>query len=324
MGYPSGIHDSRLRDNPGIRNLVRETRLIRDELVQPLFVIPGRGAKRITPGLPGIVQITPDVAPSHAKSLHHKGIKSVLLFGVAENKDSLGSEAWKESNAVLQAVRNLKQVIPDMVVIVDICLCAYTLSGHCAVEREGALDHERTVKLLGKAAVAAARSGADIVAPSAMMDGMVLGIRRALDAEGFTRTPVMSYSAKFASSLYRPFRDAAGSAPRWGDRRGYQLDPGNLQEALREIRSDEEEGADMMMVKPALPYLDVIARARELTDLPLAAFNVSGEYAMVKAASQRGWLEEREAVIEILTSIKRAGAQIIITYHAEEVCEWLE
>lgn len=324
MGYPIRSRISRLRNVAGIRDLVRETRLSRDELVQPLFVIPGERLQHSPPGLPGIVRLSPDMVASHAKRLEDRGVRSLLLFGVAEKKDALGSEAWDENNAVLRAVRSLKASVPGVTVIVDICLCAYTSTGHCAIDKEGALDPDMTVELLGKAAVAAARSGADMVAPSAMMDGMVLGIRRALDEAGFTMTPVMSYSAKFASALYRPFRDAAASAPRWGDRKGYQLDPGNRREALREIRSDEDEGADIVMVKPALPYLDVIARARDLTHLPLAAFNVSGEYAMVKAASREGWLEEREVVLELLTSIKRAGAQILITYHAGEVSEWLE
>lgn len=291
--------------------------------MQPLFVIPGSGRKESVPGLPGIVRLTPDEAAPHAEALLGKGIRSLLLFGIAESKDPLGSEAWKEENAVFRAVRELKGSVPEMTLMVDICLCAYTTSGHCAIERRGLLDREGTIELLGRVAVTAARSGADVVAPSAMMDGMVLGIRRALDEAGFAMIPVMSYSAKFASALYHPFRDTAESAPRWGDRKGYQLDPGNQREALREIKSDDEEGADVVMIKPALPYLDVISRAREITDLPVAAFNVSGEYAMVKAASREGWLEEREIVMEILTSIKRAGAQILITYHAEEMCEWL-
>lgn len=324
MVIPPRLRISRLRDKPGLREMVRETRLTKEELVQPLFIVPGRGHKESAPGLPGIVRLSPDMAIPQAEDLLARGIWALLLFGMAERKDPQGSAAWSEKNPVFQAVREIKASLPELTVIVDICLCAYTTDGHCGVEEDGVLQRDRTVELLGKMAVTAAFSGADMVAPSAMMDGMVAGIRHALDEAGFSMLPIMSYSAKFASAFYRPFRDAAGSAPRWGDRRGYQLDPGNRREALREIICDVEEGADVVMVKPALPYLDLISMANELTHLPVAAYNVSGEYAMVKAAVRQGWVVERDAVIEILTSIKRAGARIIITYHAGEVCAWLD
>jgi porphobilinogen synthase len=304
--------------------MVRETRLAIEELVQPLFIVPGSARKEMTPGLPGIIKLTPDMAAFHGEELLGKGIKNVLLFGVAEQKDPMGTEALCGENAVFRALKELKASIPELTVITDLCLCAYNASGHCGVDEGGVINHERTVDMLGKMAVIAASHGADMVAPSAMMDGMVAGIRSALDEAGFPMLPIMSYSAKFASTFYHPFRDTVNSAPRWGDRRGYQLDPGNAREALREIGCDVEEGADIVMVKPALPYLDVIAKAREAVQLPVAAYNVSGEYAMLKAAARQGWLEEREAVVEILTSIKRAGAQIIITYHAMEACEWLD
>jgi porphobilinogen synthase len=304
--------------------MVRETRLAKKELVQPLFIIPGSGRKESAPGLPGIIRLTPDMTIPHAEDLLAKGIEALLLFGVAERKDPQGSGAWSEKNPVFQAVRGIKSSLPEITVIVDICLCAYTTEGHCGVEEGGVLQRDKTVELLGKMAVAAAFSGADMVAPSAMMDGMVAGIRHALDEAGFPMLPIMSYSAKFASAFYRPFRDAAESTPRKGDRRGYQLDPGNRREALREIKCDAEEGADVVMIKPALPYLDLISTANELTHLPVAAYNVSGEYAMVKAAVRQGWVVEKDAVAEILTSIKRAGAKIIITYHASEACAWLD
>ncbi|MDI6857251.1 MAG: porphobilinogen synthase [Dehalococcoidia bacterium] len=313
----------RLRSAEGLRRLVRETRLSPEELVYPLFVVHGTGVRNEIPSMPGQHQLSLDQLPAEAQELRSLGIPAVLLFGIPASKDDEGSEAYADDGIVQQAVRALKQADPDLPVITDVCLCEYTSHGHCGIVREGEVDNDATLPLLARTAVSHARAGADMVAPSAMMDGQVAAIRAALDEAGFVQTPIMSYSAKYASAFYGPFREAAESAPQFGDRRGYQMDPPNAREALREIESDIAEGADIVMVKPALAYLDVLGRARARFDVPLAAYNVSGEYAMIKAAAANGWLDEQRVTLEVLTAIKRAGADIVITYHAKEAARWL-
>ncbi len=313
----------RLRRTEGLRDLVRETRLSPQDFVYPLFVVHGQGVRREIEAMPGQYHLSVDQLAAEAEEVRSLGIPAVLLFGLPAAKDEVGSEAYHRDGIVQQAVRALKQAAPDLIVITDVCLCEYTSHGHCGVVVNGEVDNDRTLPLLARTAVSHAEAGADMVAPSDMMDGRVAAIRRALDEGGFVHVPIMAYAAKHASAFFGPFREAAGSAPQFGDRRGYQMDPANAREALREIEADIEEGADIVMVKPALAYLDVIARARQRFDLPIAAYNVSGEYAMVKAAAARGWLEERRATLEILTAIKRAGADIIITYHAKEAARWL-
>jgi len=272
--------------------------------------------------MPGIRRLTVDEVPAETKELLGLDVSAVLLFGVPAEKDALGQGAYDEDGVVQTAIRNIKEVNPDIVLMSDVCLCGYTDHGHCGVIRGGGVDNDATVELLAKTAVSHARAGVDIVAPSAMMDGQVAGVRAALDREGFEDTAILAYAAKHASAFYGPFRDAADSAPRFGDRRGYQKDPANLRESLREIALDLEEGADIVMVKPALPYLDVIRAARERFDAPLAAYAVSGEYAMIKAAADRGWIDERAVVEESLTAIRRAGADFILTYHAKDFARW--
>jgi len=274
--------------------------------------------------MPGIRRLTVDEVPAETKELLGLDVSAVLLFGVPAEKDALGQGAYDEDGVVQTAIRNIKEVNPDIVLMSDVCLCGYTDHGHCGVIRGGGVDNDATVELLAKTAVSHARAGVDIVAPSAMMDGQVAGVRAALDREGFEDTAILAYAAKHASAFYGPFRDAADSAPRFGDRRGYQKDPANLRESLREIALDLEEGADIVMVKPALPYLDVIRAARERFDAPLAAYAVSGEYAMIKAAADRGWIDERAVVEETLTAIRRAGADFILTYHAKDFARWRE
>jgi len=274
--------------------------------------------------MPGIRRLTVDEVPAETKELLGLDVSAVLLFGVPAEKDPLGQGAYDEDGVVQTAIRNIKEVNPDIVLMSDVCLCGYTDHGHCGVIRGGGVDNDATVELLAKTAVSHARAGVDIVAPSAMMDGQVAGVRAALDREGFEDTAILAYAAKHASAFYGPFRDAADSAPRFGDRRGYQKDPANLRESLREIALDLEEGADIVMVKPALPYLDVIRAARERFDAPLAAYAVSGEYAMIKAAADRGWIDERAVVEETLTAIRRAGADFILTYHAKDFARWRE
>ena len=314
----------RLRRSPALRALVRETSVEPARLVQPLFIRENRRAGARIPSMPGIRRLTVDEVPAETKELLGLDVSAVLLFGVPAEKDPLGQGAYDEDGVVQTAIRNIKEVNPDIVLMSDVCLCGYTDHGHCGVIRGGGVDNDATVELLAKTAVSHARAGVDIVAPSAMMDGQVAGVRAALDREGFEDTAILAYAAKHASAFYGPFRDAADSAPRFGDRRGYQKDPANLRESLREIALDLEEGADIVMVKPALPYLDVIRAARERFDAPLAAYAVSGEYAMIKAAADRGWIDERAVVEETLTAIRRAGADFILTYHAKGFARWRE
>ena len=313
----------RLRRSEGLRRLVQETRLSPADFVYPLFVAHGRGLREEIESMPGQYHLSPDGLAQEAEELRALGISAVLLFGLPAAKDEEGSEAYADDGIVQEAVRALKRAAPELVVITDVCLCEYTSHGHCGVVVEGEVDNDRTLELLARTALSHARAGADVVAPSDMMDGRVAAIRLALDGSGFANLPIMAYAAKYSSAFYGPFRVAADSTPQFGDRRGYQMDPPNVREALREIDADVAEGADIVMVKPALAYLDVLARARRRFDLPLAAYNVSGEYAMVKAADRLGWLDGRGATLEVLTAIKRAGADIIITYHAKEAAAWL-
>ena len=314
----------RLRSSEAMRSLVRETRLSPAGFVYPLFVVPGEGVRTEIASMPGQYQISIDEAVREAEEVVSLGIGGVLIFGLPSAKDEAGSEAYASDGIAQRAVRALKTAQPDLLVITDVCLCEYTSHGHCGIILDdGSVDNDRTIDLLAQVAVSHVEEGADLVAPSDMMDGRVAAIRSALDRSGFESTPIMSYAAKQASAFYGPFRVAAESAPQFGDRRGYQMDPANSREAMREIEADIEEGADIVMVKPALTNLDLIARARERFDLPLAAYNVSGEYAMLKAAVAAGYLEEERATLELLTGIKRAGADIILTYHAKEAARWL-
>jgi porphobilinogen synthase len=313
----------RLRRTEGLRRLVRETRLSPADFVFPLFVAHGRALRQEIDSMPGQYHLSPDGLAREAEELRALGIPAVLLFGLPATKDEQGSEAYADDGIVQEAVRALKHAAPDLIVITDVCLCEYTSHGHCGVVVDGEVDNDQTLELLARTALSHARAGVNMVAPSDMMDGRVAAIRRALDENGFAHLPIMSYAAKYASAFFGPFRVAADSAPQFGDRRGYQMDPPNVREALREIEADIAEGADIVMVKPALAYLDVLARARQRFDLPLAAYNVSGEYAMVKAADRLGWLDGRRTALEVLTAIKRAGADIIITYHAKEAASWL-
>jgi len=322
---PAHIHRTRrLRRTEALRRLVRETRLSPEMFVYPLFVVGGSGVRNAIASMPGQHQLSLDQLPAEAAELRSLGIPAVLLFGIPSTKDEQGSGAYASDGIVQEAVRALKQADPELLVITDVCLCEYTSHGHCGVVRDGEVDNDATLPLLARTALSQAQAGADMVAPSAMMDGQVTAIRQALDEGSFPHIPIMAYAAKYASAFYGPFREAAESAPQFGDRRGYQMDPPNAREALREIEADIAEGADIVMVKPALAYLDVLARARERFDLPLAAYNVSGEYAMIKAAAANGWLDERRVTLEVLTAIKRAGADIIITYHAKEAARWLQ
>ncbi len=314
----------RLRRTPVLRRMVRETRLTPEGLIQPLFVQEGEGVRREIPSMPGQFRFSVDTLVREAETLVDLGIAGVILFGIPAQKDEVGSEAYAEGGVVQRAIRALKDAIGDqLVVIADVCLCEYTSHGHCGVIRNGTVDNDATLELLGRTAVSLARAGADVVAPSAMMDGQVQAIREALDREGFVDVAIMSYAAKFASGFYGPFREAAESAPSFGDRRAYQMDPANAREAIREILLDDAEGADILMVKPALPYLDVLVRAREITWKPLAAYQVSGEYAMIRAAARAGWIAERGVILESLLAIRRAGADLILTYFAKEVATWI-
>jgi porphobilinogen synthase len=319
-----GVRLRRLRGSESIRRLVKETDLCVSNLIAPVFVRYGQGVTEPIEAMPGIYRHSVDQAVGYVGRLWDAGIRSVLLFGIPESKDELGTQAYSRDGIVPTAIAEIRRSVPSMLVVADVCLCEYTSHGHCGVVEGGKVDNDKTLPLLGKAAVEYARSGADIVAPSAMMDRQVRAIRAALDDSGHHGTLVMGYSAKFASSFYSPFREAAGSTPSFGDRRAYQMNPANSREALREVEEDVREGADIIMVKPALSYLDVIAKVRSKFNLPLAAYNVSGEYSMIKAASLNGWLNERAAAMEVLTSIKRAGADIIITYFAEQVAAWIE
>ena len=315
----------RLRRTPVLRDLVRETRLDAADLVLPLFVEEGLEGRAPVEAMPGVDRLSLTAAVDEAAEAAALGVPAVLLFGIPAEKDDVGSGAWDDEGAVQLATRAIKAAHPDLLVLADLCLCEYTDHGHCGLLRaDGQVDNDATLELLARAAASQVRAGADVVAPSDMMDGRVAHLRAALDDEGFADTPIMAYSAKFASAFYGPFRDAADSAPAFGDRRGYQMDPGNGDEAVREALLDVEEGADLVMVKPALPYLDVVRRVKDATRVPVAAYHVSGEYAMVKAAAAAGMLDERAAVLETLTSIRRAGADIVITYHAKDAARWLQ
>ena len=313
----------RLRRTETLRGLVRETELSASHLIQPAFVVAGEGVREEVESMPGIERFSISELVAEATELAAAGVGALLLFGVPAEKDESGSGAYDDEGIVQMAVRALKEAHPDLVVITDVCLCEYTSHGHCGFVREGEVDNDLTVELLAKTAISHAEAGADAVAPSDMMDGRVASIRHQLDEEGHSRVPIVAYSAKYASAFYGPFRDAAESAPEFGDRRGYQLDPANAAEAVREAKLDLEEGADMLMVKPATPYLDVVRRVKEETAAPLAAYHVSGEYSMLKAAAANGWIDERAAVLETLTSIRRAGADAIVTYYAKEAAAWL-
>lgn len=314
----------RLRASENIRRMVRETRLSVDNLVYPVFVVPGEEVVRPVEAMPGVYNYSIDKLLEELPEVVELQIPAILLFGVPETKDEVGSGACAEDGIIQQAVRAVKKAYPQLLVVTDLCLCEYTSHGHCGIIRGGCVLNDPTLELLARTAVSQARAGADLIAPSDMMDGRVGAIRRALDENGYENIPVMAYSAKYASAYYGPFREAAGSAPRFGDRKAYQMDPANSDEALREVWLDLEEGADIVMVKPALAYLDIIRRVKDEFGCPVAAYNVSGEYSMVKAAAQKGWVEERKVVMETLTGIKRAGADIIITYHARDAARWLK
>ncbi len=314
----------RLREHEGLRRLVQETTLTPSDFILPLFVVPGQGVRQEITSLPGQCHLSVDQAAEDARIAADEGILAVLLFGIPEHKDAVGSGAYDDTGIIQQAVRAIKQAAPALLVVTDVCLCEYTDHGHCGVVDGEHIINDLTLDLLRQTALSHVEAGADIVAPSDMMDGRVGAIRAGLDDKGYQQIPVMAYAAKYASSFYGPFRDAVASTPQFGDRRSYQMDPANVREALREVRLDIEEGADIVMVKPALPYLDVIYRVRQMTDLPLAAYNVSGEFAMLKAAAQRGWLDEEGAILEALIGIKRAGADIIITYFARQAIRLLQ
>ena len=313
----------RLRRSPGIRSLVRETRLSAEMFIYPLFVCEGEGVRREVPSMPGVFQLSVDEAVKEAAGARADGVPGVLLFGLPAYKDEVGSAAWDAGAPVQEAVRAIKAADPTTVVITDVCLCEYTSHGHCGLVVDGEIANDESVERLVRAAVSHAEAGADIVAPSDMMDGRIGAIRSALDAAGFTGVSIMSYAAKYCSAFYGPFRDAAESAPKFGDRRSHQMDPANAEEALREVAEDIEEGADIVMVKPALPYLDVITRVKAEFGYPTAAYNVSGEYSMLKAAARNGWIDEPRAMMEMLTGIRRAGADIIITYFARDAARLL-
>jgi porphobilinogen synthase len=314
----------RLRRTENLRRLVRETHVRPDDLIYPLFVVPGKGVQEPVASMPGIYRWSVDKLAGEVEEVYKVGVPAVLLFGLPAKKDEIGSEAARKSGTVQQAVRQLKKQLPEIMVITDVCLCAYTSHGHCGFVQEGEIDNDATLELLAQVAISHVEAGADMVAPSDMMDGRVMAIREALDDRGMEMTPIMSYAVKYASAFYGPFRDAAESTPQFGDRRSYQMDPANVLEALREATLDIEEGADIIMVKPALPYLDIVARLRQEIDLPLAAYQVSGEYSMIKAAAQQGWIDEERIMLESLLAIKRAGADMILTYFAKEAARLLK
>ena len=314
----------RLRESPLLRSMVRETTLRADDFVYPLFAVHGRGVREPIGSMPGQYRLSIDELLKECKDAASMGIPAVLLFGLPRDKDPRGTEAYAEDGIIQQAVRAVKDTIPDLLVVTDVCLCEYTSHGHCGVVEDGRVKNDPSLELIARTAISHAEAGADMVAPSDMMDGRVAAIREGLDEGGFTETPIMAYSAKYASAFYGPFREAADSTPQFGDRRSYQMDPANALEAMREVALDVDEGADIVMVKPALPYLDVIARVKGEFGLPVAAYSVSGEYAMLKAAGQLGWLDEERAMIEALTGIRRAGADIIITYFAKDAARLIE
>jgi porphobilinogen synthase len=317
------IRPRRLRRTPTVREMVRETRLSVKDFIAPLFVKPGEGLQDEIEAMPGQFQFSPDTLVNEVETLWNLGIPAVILFGIPDKKDATGSRSWAEDGIVQKAVSAVKSRIPEMLVFTDVCLCEYTDHGHCGVIKEGEVDNDATLELLARQAVSHAVAGADFVAPSDMMDGRVAAIRKALDEAHYEHIGILSYAVKYASAFYGPFREAADSAPQFGDRAGYQMDPANAVEALKESDLDMEEGADMIMVKPALPYLDIIRRVREISYLPLAAYNVSGEYAMVKAAHLKGWIDGDRVMMEMLTAIKRAGADLILTYFAKEAARHL-
>jgi porphobilinogen synthase len=310
----------RFRRNASLRSLVRETRLELDQFVMPLFVAP---ESRRDEALPGMSRYTVDDTVREVEELVRLGVQAVILFGIPEEKDEQATGAWEDDGIVQRALRALRPRFPELVLMTDVCLCEYTSHGHCGVIVDGDVHNDQSLELLARTAVSHVEAGADVVAPSDMMDGRVHAIRESLDDRGFEQTPILAYSAKYASAFYGPFREAADSTPAFGDRRGYQMDPANVREALRETELDVEEGADAIMIKPALPYLDVIRAVREAFDVPVAAYNVSGEYAMVKAAARSGWLDERQAALESLTAIKRAGADLIVSYWTKDLAQWL-
>ena len=322
MSYPSE-RLRRLRLSNNLRRMIRETRLDVNDLIYPLFVVPGKGIKEEIRSLPGNFHLSVDNLLKETKEAKRLGIPAIMLFGLPKSKDEEGSGAYAKDGIIQLAVRAIKDALPDFTVITDVCLCQYTSHGHCGVVKNGELLNDVTLELLAKTALSQVESGSDVVAPSAMMDGQVKVIRQTLDENGYSSIPIMAYSAKYASSFYGPFREAANCAPQFGDRKSYQMDPANVEEALREAKLDLEEGADIIMVKPALAYLDVISRLKRQFNVPVAAYNVSGEYAMIKAAAAKGWLDEKKVVLEVLTSIKRAGADMTLTYFAKEVVKWL-
>jgi porphobilinogen synthase len=327
MAFPAD-RPRRLRRTETLRNLVRETRLVPSDFMLPLFAVSGRGVRKPIASMPGVAQLSVDNLVEEARGAYNAGVRSLILFGIPDQKDAEGTSAWDPNGPVCTGFKALKSALPDMVLVADVCMCEYTDHGHCGPLERDARGHvtvanDRTLPLLARAAVAYAKAGADVVAPSDMMDGRVAAIRTALDDNGLSDTAIMSYAVKYASGFYGPFREAAQSAPKEGDRRGYQMDPANVREARREALLDVAEGADIVMVKPALAYLDVIAEVKRTTDLPVAAYNVSGEYSMLKAAAQAGWIDEKRVCLEILTGIKRAGADIILTYSAAEAARWL-
>jgi len=327
MAFPAD-RPRRLRRTAALRSLVRETRLLPTDLVLPLFAVPGRGVRQPVPSMPGVAQLSVDLVLEEVRAAKAAGVRAVILFGIPDHKDAQGTAAWDPEGPVCRALQAIKEATPEMIAVADVCLCEYTDHGHCGPLARDARGHvavanDQTLPLLARAATAYAQAGADIVAPSDMMDGRVAAIRKALDEHGLSETAILSYAVKYASAFYGPFRDAAQSSPKEGDRRGYQMDPANVREARREAQLDLQEGADLIMVKPALPYLDVIAEVKRLSDRPVAAYNVSGEYAMLKAAALNGWIEERRALLEILTGIKRAGADLILTYSAVDAARWL-
>jgi porphobilinogen synthase len=314
----------RLRRNENIRRLVRENTVTLDDLILPLFVTEGKDVRKPISSMPGNYQLSVDQLVKEVKDVHSLGIPAIILFGIPEHKDAIGSNAMSHEGIIQRAINEIKQAVPGMYVITDVCFCEYTDHGHCGVIRNGVVDNDATLELLGRQVISHAKAGADMVAPSGMMDGMIGAIRETLDQEGFLEIPIMSYAAKYASAFYGPFREAAESTPQFGDRRAYQMDPPNAREALYEVELDVNEGADIIMVKPALAYLDIIPRVREQVNLPVAAYNVSGEFSMVKAAAQLGWIDEKRVAMEMLTAIKRAGADIILTYFAKDVAKWLQ
>ncbi|MCZ6754478.1 MAG: porphobilinogen synthase [Gemmatimonadetes bacterium] len=323
MSFPAE-RTRRLRRTAALRRLVSETALSAADLIQPIFVVHGSGVRRAIASMPGVAQLSVDEAlDQEIESLREVGVPAVLLFGIPAVKDAIGSENFAEDGIVQRAIRRIRERVPETVVMTDVCCCEYTDHGHCGVLRHDEVDNDATLEILGKVALSHAAAGADVVAPSGMMDGMVQAIRSALDDGGFSYRAILSYAVKYASAFYGPFRDAADSAPSFGDRKAYQMDPANVREALREARLDVAEGADMLMVKPALAYLDVVRAVHQATDVPLVTYNVSGEYAMVKAAAERGWIDERAVVLEALTSMRRAGASAIVTYHAKDAAGWL-